>query len=296
MAAICFRSSVPCDFARRCNVTSLVGAIALTLSVQLSVDAPPSLASAEARIRAIDGQELSEALARAGLEMPDDVRVELIPEDDERARGVPSWIVGSAFGTGDIVIFPGRIASYPYDSIESVLRHEMVHVALAARAGGGALPRWFHEGVATSVEAGWGVRDQLRLLVAMASEPRLPEIARLFESDSQPATTLAYLLAAASVDDLRGRHGAAVPGAIAARVADGVPFHRAFAIETGESPATAAATAWAGYRRWVAWLPALTSPNAAWTLILVLAFLAYVARLRQRPRRRRQWDEEGEID
>lgn len=262
----------------------------------MSVQAPPSLASAEARIRAVDEQELSAALARAGLEMPHDVRVELIPEDDERARGAPPWIVGRAFGAGDIVIFPGRLASYPYDSIESVLRHEIVHVALAARAGGGALPRWFHEGVATSVEAGWGVRDQFRLLVAIASEPRLPEIARLFESESQPATTLAYLLAAAFVDDLRGRHGAAVPGAIAARVADGVPFGRAFAIETGESPAAAATRAWAAYRRWVAWLPALTSPNAAWTLILVLAFLAYIARLRGRARRRRQWDEEGEID
>ena len=267
--------------------------MALLLSAQgVSFEAPPSLAPAEARLRAIDRDELTAALARAGLGMPADVRVELIAEDDDRARRVPAWIVGSAFGDRDVVIFPSRIAAYPYDSIESVLRHEVVHLALAARAGGRPLPRWFHEGVATSVEAGWSVGDQLRLLVAIAAEPRLPDIARLFESASQPGTTLAYLLAAAFVDDLRERHGAAVPGAIAARVAGGVPFGRAFVMETGESPDAAAARAWAAYRRWVAWLPALTGPNAAWTLIMALAFLAWFARLRQRARRRRQWDDE----
>ena len=65
---------------------------------------------------------------------------------------MPDWIAGLAFGDRDI--FPVRVLSYPYDSIESVVRHEVVHLALNARAGRGELPRWFHEGVATSVDAG----------------------------------------------------------------------------------------------------------------------------------------------
>jgi hypothetical protein len=268
---------------------TLAGALALTLSVH----GPPALEPAAARVRAIDRQELAAALRAAGLDAPDAVEVTLIADDEERARSFPRWIVGAAFGTRDVVILPERTGRYPYDTVESVLRHEIVHLALTARAGGRPLPRWFHEGVATSVEAGWSAGDQLRLLVAILAGPRIPDIARLFQSDSQPDTALAYLLAAALVSDVRERHGAAVPGAIAARVAGDVPFARAFSLETGETPDAAAARAWRAYRRWSAWMPALTSPASAWTLILLLAFGAYVARRRQRARRRRQWEDEG---
>ena len=137
-------------------------------------------------------------------------------------------------------IFPGRIgsypASYPYDSLESVVWHEVVHLALSGQAGGRPLPRWFHEGVAMSVEKGWGVSSQARLLLAAVSNPSLSDLGRLFASSSQPETASAYFLAAALVSDIRERHGAATPGVIVDRVARGVPFAQAFALETGETP------------------------------------------------------------
>ena len=43
------------------------------------------------------------------------------------------------------------------------------------------------------------------------------DVGELFESDSQPGTSLAYRLAAALVEDLRQRKGADLPGRIAAR-------------------------------------------------------------------------------
>jgi hypothetical protein len=170
--------------------------------------------------------------------------------------------------------------------------HEVVHLALSGQAGGQPLPRWFHEGVAMSVEKGWGVGSQARLLLAAVSNPSLSDLGRLFASSSQPETASAYLLAAALVSDIRERHGAATPGAIVDRVAHGVPFAQAFALETGETPNEAAARAWQVYRRWTNWIPVLTSASSLWLGIMALASIAFLATLRKRWRRRREWDEE----
>jgi hypothetical protein len=263
--------------------------------MEIRVDAPPSLAAAEARVRKVDQQELADSLARAGLELPARVHVTLVPEDDPLARDTPAWVVGWAAGAEEVAIFPARIASYPYDSLEAVVRHEIVHLALFARANGRPLPRWFHEGVAVSVERGWGFTGQLRLLVAIADDPAVADITRLFQSDVEPDTTEAYLLAAALVDDLRHRYGAALPGAIAGRVAGRIPFERAFELETGETVDAAAARAWAAYRRWTNWIPAVTDVAAVWSGILALAFIAFFVRMYRRARRRRQWDEEEAV-
>jgi hypothetical protein len=199
----------------------------------LTVVAPVSLESAAGRIRSLDPHVMADALQRAGLALPPRLQVTLIPEDDPRATAVPPWFVGLASGAFDIAIFPDRVRAYPYDSLESVMRHEVVHLALSAAAGGRPLPRWFHEGVAVSVESGWGVDDRLRLIIAGFSGPPLDDVTRLFASDARPDTTQAYLLAAALVDELRRTHGATFPGRVAARVAAGAEFANAFETETG---------------------------------------------------------------
>jgi hypothetical protein len=270
------------------DVEQLFGVL---LALTLVVHAPTSLQSAAARIRAIDQQDLADALTAAGLELPLDVHVSLIAEDDPQARALPPWIVGRAFGLREVEIFPARAMRYPYSSLESVTRHEIVHLALTERAGGHPLPRWFHEGVATSVEAGWSITDQLRLLVFSLRDPQIADVSRLFRSDAQPETTLAYLLSTVVIDDLRHRHGAAVPGRIAARVAHGAEFTRAFELECGDTPDASAMHAWGAYRRWTNWIPAVTSGSAVWTLILTLACLAFIVRRTRRARRRRMWDE-----
>jgi hypothetical protein len=255
---------------------------------------PGALPALEQRILAMDRQDATAALARAGLPPPARVHITLIADTDPRAGAVPRWTVAQALGTETVVIFPDRIASYPYGSLEAVVLHEIAHLALNLRAGGRPLPRWFHEGVAVSVESGWGVASQMRLLITAWREPGIDDVSRLFRSGSQPDTETAYLLAAALVEDVRERHGEAVPGAIAARVAGGMPFEAAFAAETGVSVESAAAEAWATYRTWQRWLPVVAGPNSVWGWILVLAFLAFAVRMRKRRERRRRWDEEGE--
>ncbi len=258
----------------------------------LTVEAPASLETVAERIRNLDRGRLADALARAGLPPPLDARITLVPEDDARAQGAPTWVAAQAFGSREVVIFPARIGSYPYNSLESVVWHEVVHLALSARAGGRPLPRWFHEGVAMSVESGWGLDRQLRLLVNAAADPSLADLNQLFASDTQPDNAAAYLLAAALVSDVRRTHGAEVPREVAAGVAGGMPFRQAFAAVTGEVPETSADRAWASYRRWASWLPVVTGAGFLWLLILPLAALAFFASLRRRARQRRRWEEE----
>jgi hypothetical protein len=260
--------------------------------LDLAVEAPPSLTAAADRVRNIDHRQLSAAFARAGLDLPPRVRVTLVPEDDPRARATPRWIVGQARDAHDVVIFPDRVGSYPYGSLESVVWHEVAHLALSAQAGGRALPRWFHEGVAMSVERGWGLSGQARLLLATVEDPNLADLGRLFASDARRETATAYLLAAALVSDVRQRHGADAPGAIVDRVARGLPFARAFEVETGVTPDQAAARTWGVYRRWTSWIPVVTSGSTVWMAIMALSLVAFVATLRRRAALRRRWDQE----
>ena len=277
-------------------LAALLSLVPAAATASLTIDAPPQLRGAAERLRAMDLQPLDAALRRAGLALPGEIRIELIPDDDARARTVPEWIVGLAFGEHDVAIFPGRVVSYPYDSLESVLRHEIAHLALNAAAGGRAMPRWFHEGVATSVDAGWGIGAQVRLTTVMIARSDAAALERLFASGLESEARHAYLLSAVLIHDLRRRHGDDTPGSIARGIAAGTSFVQAFADETGETPEAAAALAWQAYRRWTAWLPAMTSATATWALILVLAFAAYAAQLRRRWRRRREWDEEDETE
>jgi len=259
----------------------------------LEVTAPPGLEWASARIESMDLDALAADLERAGLDLPQEIDLTLLPEGDPRAQTVPDWIVGLAFGEREIVLFPERVLPYPYDSLESVVRHETVHLALNVRARGQPLPRWLHEGLAMSVDTGWGAGGQVRLLIGALGGPRTADLARLFTSGNRGETSDAYGLSAALVADLQRRHGPAVPAAIAGRVGNGVPFAEAFVLETGETPDAAAAQAWSGYRRLAAWVPALTSATALWAGILALAFVAFLVRARQRALRRHGWDDDS---
>ena len=277
----------------RCLLALLVWPLAAIASqpYNLRVDAPAALAGVAARVEAMDPASLARPLASAGLDLPPNVHLILVADEHPVAGRTPSWVAGQAFGADTIVIYPQRIGSYPYDSLESVVLHEFVHLALNRRAGGRSLPRWFHEGVAVSVESGWGIGSQARLLWAAAYDPAIHDVAMLFESGAVGETTTAYLLSAALIEDIRRRHGLAVPGAIAARVGRGELFEVAFARETGETVNDAAAQAWRVYRG-LRWLPILTSASGLWGGIVVLAIIAFVVRQRRRWQRRREWEED----
>ena len=256
--------------------------------VSFDSESPAAIAS---KISAVDLTRLGVELAGSGLVMPQRVDVALIANSDQRARNVPPWIVGLALEPTQIVVFYERVLPYPYDSLESVFRHEVAHLALSARADERPLPRWFHEGVAMSVDQGWDTTGRLRLLVEMTGNPATADLARLFASESQPDTAQAYGLSAALIADIERRHGKAAPARIASRVATGIPFSTAFVQETGETPDEAADRAWRAYRRWTMWISAITSDAAIWGVIVTLAIVGSIVQARRRALRRAQWDE-----
>jgi hypothetical protein len=257
----------------------------------LSFD-PASPAALASRIRAIDLTRFGAELRGRGLKMPPRLDVALLSESDDRVQAMPPWIVGLAIEPTGIVIFHERVLRYPYDSLESVFRHEVTHLALSARAGGRPLPRWLHEGVATAADRGWDTGSRLRLLLEMTGDPATDDLARLFASASQPGTAQAYGLSAALVADIERRHGKAAPARIAARVALGIPFATAFEQETGDTPDEAADRAWRAYRRWTMWVSAIPSEASIWGVIVTLAIIASIVRARRRSRRRARWEEE----
>lgn len=263
-----------------------------TQPTDLTVDAPPTLEAIAQRVRRIDLAALERSLTAAGLPMPARISITLIPRDDPRSPAAPRWIVGLAAGTSHVVIFPDRIGPYPHDSLETVVRHEIVHLALNTRAAGRPLPRWFHEGAAVTIASDWSTRDEMRLLFAALDPPSMADIGRLFASDAHPDTTQAYLLAAALADEIRRRHGSHVSGTIAGHVAAGSPFDAAFEAATGETVDDAAARAWRGYRQLSRWVPVITSPSAVWALILGIATVVFVFRVRRRRALRVRWDAE----
>jgi hypothetical protein len=158
---------------------AVILALTLTPGVsaqQLAVNRPPSLDWAAARVQAVNWESLSLALGRAGLAAPTSIVVTLLPESDRAAGDWPRWVVGFAEPPDRIVIFPERATRYPYDSLESIVRHEIAHLALSRGAGGRPLPRWFHEGVAVSIEGGFGITDEVRLLLAMVTRPAIGDV------------------------------------------------------------------------------------------------------------------------
>ena len=165
------------------------------------------------------------------------MRVVLATDDGEIARQVTPWTAGFAVGEASlIVLFPSRSPSYPHDTLEDVLRHEVAHVLISRAASGRPVPRWFHEGLAVAVERPWGLEDRSRLASTLLFGPRLTldGIDSLFTGE-QEMQARGYSLSAAVVRYLISEHGAAAPAEILRRMSAGWTFDEAAASVTQRS-------------------------------------------------------------
>ncbi len=90
--------------------------------------------------------------------------------EEARAK-VPAWAVGAALSAeGLIVVRADLLSAGQGSSLESVLRHEWVHLAWGARAGSNRrlLPLWAEEGIAEDLGGGISVDAGAALDVAAA--------------------------------------------------------------------------------------------------------------------------------
>ena len=261
----------------------------------LVIESPPEMTAARSRLEAFDLRPLSTIVRLVGLQSPGPpVRAVLADDTSEWARQVPPWTAGFAVGeTGLIVLFPSRSPVYPHDTLEDVLRHEVAHVLISRAAEGHAVPRWFHEGLAVSVERPWDLEDRTRLASALLFGPRTGVIAidELFLGD-QGSQQRAYVLSASLVRHLMREHGSDAPARILREAARGRPFELAIASVTAQSLPQFEVGFWRSQRTWTTWVPFIASSTFLWLGVMALGALA-VRRRRQRSRHIRDgWAQE----
>ena len=124
------------------------------------------------------------------------------------ATGMPRWVAGVAHSSsGEIMIARHGPDGAP-TNLESLLKHEMAHVALYRATGGAKLPRWFHEGIAESFEGGISLTRSQTLagMVFGAGVPNFDKLDELFHQDG-PQVASAYAASRDFVNFLRDRDG-----------------------------------------------------------------------------------------
>jgi hypothetical protein len=221
------------------------------------------------------------------------IHVILASDRSTWAGQVPRSIAGFAVPEESLVVlFPSRSPTYPQDTLEDVLHHEVAHVLIARAAGGRPVPRWFDEGLAMAAERTWGLEDEARLIqeLTLVEPMSLDTVDVLFDGDDR-ARTRAYTLAGAFVRDLMRGHGASAPAQILARMPDGTWFDDAFAKVIGHRVADEEAAFWERHRFWSRWGLFFTTTPALWMGVTILALVAIVRRRHKSAELRKKWEE-----
>jgi MYXO-CTERM domain-containing protein len=265
----------------------------------LVVEAADSLAGVASQVRELDTSRLASIMRLTGLaDAGDPIRVLLVPESVVLARDVPPWVAAFADAATDLVVlFPARIGAYPYSSLETVLFHEVAHILTARASGGGRIPRWFNEGLASAAERTWGLgaRSRFAWEVVSGGQPSATALEALFYG-SERDVVRAYALSDALVRDVLEQYGPDAPARILARMADGAPFEVALYAVTGYPVDGVLYSFWSRNDTWKSWISAAGHPFTQWSLITLLALAAIWSHRRRRRARRRQWDLEEQAE
>ena len=248
----------------------------------LRIDAPASLEAVAERVGQFPVARLATAMTLAGLTRAGPpIDVLLIAESSDLARGTPLWISGFADAERSLVVlFPSRARTYPSDSLETLLHHEVAHVLFSRAAQGRPLPRWFNEGLALAAERPVGLGDRSRLAWTLVRHGgvSLTDLDRLF-GEGRAANRRAYAVASAL-----------------SLVGQGHPFDEAFESATGESLLTAVDRFWSRQRLWERWMPFLAGPAFLWMVITLLALYAIRRHRLRRDAQQRLWAEEDRAE
>lgn len=265
---------------------------------RFEVEAPPGLEAEARRVLSVASTDHSAALRMTGVDgFARVIRIVLAPEDSPLARRTPPWVSGFADGQAwTIVVFPARVPSYPDRTLEALVRHEVAHILVDAAAGGRAVPRWFHEGVATVAAREWGLEDGARYAMAVVGrrERTTEDLDEGFAAGGRRAAR-AYALSAAFVRMLESDHGPDVTARLLERVRQGAAFRVAFREATGEPLARAERRFFRDRAFWHTWVPFLTSSVALWMGITVLALWAFARRRERSAEMHARWETEDTL-
>jgi len=137
----------------------------------------------------------------------------------------PDW--AAAWNDGTIRV-PVAGVDRPTPGLVRVLRHELAHSFVAARAGA-SCPTWLHEGLAQWLEGGDPEREDLGLarLARESRLPRLDSLERPFIGMSEADATVAYAESLSAVAHLLRSGGEAGVGRLIEALGRGLPAKEA---------------------------------------------------------------------
>jgi hypothetical protein len=253
---------------------------------------------------AASGPARAKIAERIGLAIEGPVRVIAVRDQDEmrsetlRLAGhePPDWAGGLAFGGQSIVLVRTDLPGEPFDRVDAIIAHELVHVAIgqAALRGGHGVPRWFEEGVAQWI-AGRARPLDVPDLRPAAAFGRLLGLAQMDAAFSQGegAAAGAYAQAESFVRFLAQPGGSDRIKAITGSLLGGLDLDVAIRAATGTGLEAS----------WNAWQAALASDKSwlvgtATEILVAIGILAVVGLGAARAIRRRRtieakWEAEG---
>jgi hypothetical protein len=251
-----------------------------------------------ARIDRIDPRRFVAGMELLGLEGPGDpILLVLAPEDSLTAKSAPGWIAGYAISDrGVAVLFPERTPSYPDSTFEELVLHEVGHILVFRATGGGEVPRWFNEGLALFIGRPWRLEDHSRVTWALVSgrQVSLSDLEPYFHRSRETAGH-AYALAGAFVQDLVNRDGPTTVAAILAAVNAGSSFTEAYLAVTGSTLEEAEKDFWGRHTFLYRWIPILGSSATLWSVITVLALIAFKRRRSKDLAIEERWEQEDQL-
>jgi hypothetical protein len=243
--------------------------------------------------------------AELGQPVLDHVRVRVGRDPEQMAALAPVGATTFAYASGMAypslgVILMSLKAPHTWEATDlpTLLRHELMHVALTDAIGGHHVPRWFDEGLAIH-ESGEQWTERLGTLWQASLAKTLlafPDLDRGFAADgtdvgvayAESADVVRFLMR----DDDRARFGSLVQ-----RLRAGTPFDRAVS-DAYDTDLRKLEYEWrteVSHRFGV--LPLVTGGGALWGLIVVLAAVAWVKRRRRAKAKLDQWErEEAELE
>ena len=263
--------------------------------IRLVVDAPAELESVASQVRDFDTTRLVSVMRLTGIQDADPpIQMVLMPEQSATARDTPEWVAGFADSEDDLVVlFPSRIGSYPYGTLEGVVYHEVAHVLINRAANGQQVPRWFNEGLAGAAERSWDLGDRSRFTWELVVGHALTatQLETLFGRGGREVAR-AYVLSEALVRDILQRHGPSTAARLLRRMGDGASFEAALYATTGLTVSEHVRLFWDRHAVWKRWIAMAGHPFTLWGFATFLALVAIWRHRRRRVERRQQWEME----
>jgi hypothetical protein len=230
--------------------------------------------------------EIEESLGR---DLDDAITIHLVSHAGmvAKATGMPVWVSGVAHPPSGVIAISMHDPDGSRSELDTLLQHELVHVALYRATDGAKLPRWFHEGVAESFA------NEVSLLRAEALAGAVfgvgvPDIERLetyFHGDARQAN-VAYAAARDFVTWLRYYEGNGKPESaefrqLLSRLHAGRTFEQAF-VDAYGVPLAELDSSWRSglFGRFI-WFPLLGSGGLPFLLVGPIVVLAWIRRRRR---------------